>query len=333
MDNFVEFGIVFLLTFLLTPIWIRVAKIMDFMDHPGERKIHKHPMPRLGSLAIFFPIIIAFLVQGNLYSNRIFFICSFLLIVVGLLDEKGMIHPQIKLQLAMPFVAVALIASGSLIRIFPWVTANWVVSFFWFVGIIAAFNLIDGMDGLAIGISFIIAIFYSILGLKYNLQGIITFSIPMAAACLGFLPWNLPSARIFLGDSGAMLLGLMVAKMGIDTSLSFSDVSQSVGIPLGFTLLPIFDTTLVFVSRLLRGLPPHSTPGTDHSFHRLWLKGISYKRVVFIMYGIQIMSGLTGLWLATHHTFVNWFILAFYGVIMLLGILYFEKLYRKLLIA
>ena len=167
------------------------------------------------------------------------------------------------------------------------------LTFFWLVGISNAINLLDNMDGLAGGVSFIAACV-----LIYFLWGtpdpfLLVLALSLAGAILGFLVFNFPPARVFMGDSGSMFLGFSLAAIAVARKTQASNVFAVIGVPTLLFLLPILETTFVTITRILRGQSP-SQGGTDHTSHRLIAFGLTERQAVLVLYVIAIVSGVAG---------------------------------------
>ena len=326
-----SFATALLTSFGLTPLVCRLALYIGLVDNPGPRKIHKTPMPLLGGLAIYTAAVLAIIafVDGSA-RTQVFGILSgaTLLLLVGILDDRGFLHHQIKLLIAMPLAAVILIASG--VRITPFIgifgtLLSIFATLFWVVGITAAFSILDHMDGLCAGITAIASLFFFILAVHNGQVLVSTLAAAMLGASLGFLRWNFNPARIFMGDGGAMFLGFMMATLGI--KLRFPGLSQTTSwlIPILILGIPIFDTTLVTVSRARRGLIPFASPGKDHTAHRLANLGLGQKRAVMVLYMGGIFVGLVALLISR---LSSWYAYKVVGVIVagaLLAIVALER--------
>lgn len=261
-------------------------------------------MPLLGGLAIYTAAVLSIIAFVDGYARtQVFGILSgaTLLLVVGILDDRGLLHHQIKLLVAMPLAAIILIASGVRITL-PMGAFGTLLSIFatllWVVGITAAFSILDHMDGLCAGIAAIASFFFFILAVRNGQVLVSTLAAAMLGASLGFLRWNFNPARIFMGDGGAMFLGFMMATLGLKVRFPGLPQLMSWMIP-GFVLgVPIFDTALVIVSRTRRGLIPFASPGKDHTAHRLTLIGFSQRSAVFALYLYNLLSGGIALMIA-----------------------------------
>ena len=306
VSDLLAFSAAFVASSTLTPAARDLAFKVGLLDHPGPRKVHGTPMPLLGGLAVYLATVfaIAVFVQDAEWSQMLgIFVASTVALVVGTLDDRGMLHHQVKLMMAMPFAAVILIATDMHSEVFhrittvpvfgfPGVWLDFALSFVWFVGIIAAFSILDHMDGLCAGVAAVVAAFSMSFAAVGGQLLVGTLAAAILGASLGFLRFNAKPARIFLGDGGAMLLGLVSATLGI--KLRLPDLAPTVSwmIPVLILAVPIFDTTLVTVSRIRRGLVPFASPGKDHTAHRLVALGLSHRQAVTAMYAIGIAGGL-----------------------------------------
>ena len=294
------FVLTFAITFILTPLARRVAFRLKVLDHPNTRKIHHNPVPLLGSIAIYFGVLVGMVFsESNLFVHQevLIILCAgTMLLVVGILDDAGVLHPQIKLMVAMPCAAFILIFFNLHLKIFPIHLLNYFFTLFWVVGITAAYNLLDGMDGLSSGVCVIASFFYFLTGLIANDSFLVSISLPLMGACLAFLIYNFHPAKIFLGDSGAIFLGFMLAAMGLRVANNETlPLLTRWMIPILILLVPIFDTSLITISRIRRGLIPFLHPGKDHSHHRLYNLGFGQRKTVLLIYLSSIASGLISL--------------------------------------
>lgn len=294
-------------SFGMTPILRRVALYLGVVDYPAPRKLHLSPVPLLGSIAIFtgtlLATVLSIFMDGGVQAEVMAIVaCATLLILVGFLDERRVIHPQLKLFVAMPLCAVVLMAVGIRAGItdafLPGPIGKGVdgaVTLIWVVGITASFNILDHIDGLCAGIAAIASAFLLFLA---GLGGHVleaSLAAAVLGAALGFLRWNFNPAKIFMGDGGAMFLGFMVATLGL--KLDILDVPRSISwmVPVLILGVPIFDTTLVTISRLRRGLLPFASPGKDHTAHRLANLGLGQRGAVLALYGCGLLFGCVAL--------------------------------------
>ena len=277
-----------------TPVARYLAPRMGMIDRPEARKIHDRPVPRLGGAAILVATVVAALILGERYNFDQFgsiLVGATGISFMGLIDDRWGLHAFVKLggQIA---AALLLYASGINVSTFHHPAISLMVTVFWVVYITNAINLLDNMDGLAGGVTAIAAAHFALM-CSFSGQYLVgALSIALLGACIGFLRYNLNPANIFMGDSGSLFLGFMLAATGI--KLSFP---QNVGfvawmIPVLVMGVPIFDTALVVVSRLRRGLNPLTTPGRDHVSHRLVAAGLSRREAVLTIYVASFVAGM-----------------------------------------
>lgn len=205
------------------------------------------------------------------------------------------VHSQVKLFFGMPLSALILMAAGIQAHVVPWDWMNIVLTVLWVVGIICALNLLDGMDGLAAGVSAVAAFFFSVLAGMSGQYVVGMLAAATLGVSLGFLVYNCHPARIFMGDGGAMFLGCMMAVLGLKIRVSGIPAEVSWAAPVLILGVPIFDTTLVTVSRIRRGLVPFLSPGKDHLFHRLHYLGWHAWSVVLVLYALSALLGCIAL--------------------------------------
>ena len=322
----------FLITFLLTPIAKRVAFILNIFDYPNERKIHAAPMPKLGSIAVYAGFSLALYFSGifnSLYQREfaIIILAASMLLIIGVLDDAGFLHPQIKLMVAMPIAGLILLFFDLGLKVFPYTFLNYFFTLFWIVGITAAYNLLDGMDGLSTGICVIASLFFFVIGLIANDPFLIYIALPLIGACLAFLIYNFHPAKIFLGDSGAIFLGFMLAYMGLRVANNDSlPILTRWMLPILILLVPIFDTSLITISRLKRGLIPFLHPGKDHSHHRLLNLGLGQRKTVLLIYLFGFAGGFLSLCFSKLPPFPCYLIFALLLISLIALISFFEKL-------
>jgi UDP-GlcNAc:undecaprenyl-phosphate GlcNAc-1-phosphate transferase len=294
MDSYLPLIILsFLAAFIATPLIGRVAFRTGFVDEPKPHKMHVRPMPLLGGVAIYLALCVA-LFQVD-YSTELVPMAAVavgatLLMLVGLWDDRRGIAPLAKL-LAQVAAALLVTLAGVRVEITPWPAVNILISLFWFVGITNAINLMDNMDGLAAGTSAVSALFFMILAATANQGLVASLAAAVTGASLGFLYYNIAPAMIFMGDTGSLLLGFLLAVIGVKYSPSNLPLGSTWMVPIVVMGLPIFDTTLVTFSRLLKRRPV-SLGGTDHTSHRLARLGLGINRAVFSMY---LAAGLLGI--------------------------------------
>lgn len=307
-SDWIAFGVALVVSLGLTGPIRLLALHIGMVDVPGPRKVHVKPMPLLGGLAIYagFAIAIVVAVRSNARAEILAILAgATLLAITGILDDSGRLHHQIKLFVSMPIAACILIVSGVHAQIFSQLFAGNIgaaldiaVTIFWVVGITAAFSILDHMDGLCAGVAAVAAAFFTIAaGLSGQLL-VRTLAAASFGAALGFLKWNFAPARIFMGDGGAMLLGFLMATLGLKLRPASSHSPADWILPILILGVPVFDTALVIVSRSRRGFLPFASPGKDHTAHRLSNLGLGQKRAVLLIYVLGCAFGGLGLLVA-----------------------------------
>lgn len=311
------FLIPFALSSVFTPLIRFVALRNGIVSYPRADRWHKHPTALLGGISIYAATVISAFVMGVFNKDMLgLFIGATFLFIVGLLDDKFHIKPYTKLFLQIIAASIAIFFGSTIglpvnkLLIIP-------LTLIWIVGVTNSFNLLDNIDGLATGIAAIssLMIFFSSLVFANNTLG--TFSLVLAGAALGFLPYNLNPAKIFMGDSGSMFLGYSLAVISISgTARHISHLFATMLIPVFILSVPIFDTVFVMIMRKLRGKKIFEG-GTDHTSHRLVALGLSPKKTVFLLYAISIAFGL----IALSYSRLNIFtisVIAFLAIVILL---------------
>jgi UDP-GlcNAc:undecaprenyl-phosphate GlcNAc-1-phosphate transferase len=276
-----------------------------FVDHPGPRKVHLKPIPLLGGIAIYLGFILAIIVtlHGAPREQVVSIVAGATLVVaVGFLDDRGLLHHQVKLFVGMPVAALMLVASGIRAQLFSQFipgAAGMVLdacfTVFWVVGITAAFSILDHMDGLCAGIAAVAAAFFTIAAVLNGQTMVRTLGAAAFGAALGFLRWNFNPAKIFMGDGGAMFLGFLMATLGLKIRPEGAHFPVSWLVPVLILGVPIFDTSLVSISRARRGLLPFTSPGKDHTAHRLSNLGLGHRGAVLILYCLASLYGALAL--------------------------------------
>lgn len=288
---------VFLVALTVTALgipWVRRAALAwGFVDIPAARKAHLAATPLLGGIAILIGAVAAvFVVYRGRPADTVLgvMLATTVVALVGLWDDYRPLPAWAKLGGQMAGVTI-LILFGIQVQLPIAAPLNILLTFLWILGITNAINFLDNMDGLSAGISAVIAGFILFLGLVNDQFLVAALSAALLGACLGFLRYNFPPAQIFMGDVGSLFLGFLLAVLGLQ--LRFPDNSAFVTwmVPVFLFGLPIFDMSLVVVSRLRRGLSP-ATAGKDHISHRLVKLGFNPRESVLILY---LVSGILGM--------------------------------------
>jgi UDP-GlcNAc:undecaprenyl-phosphate/decaprenyl-phosphate GlcNAc-1-phosphate transferase len=285
------------LTVPVRALAIRVGMV----DAPGPRKVHLTPIPLLGGLAIYAAIMLAILIvfDGPARAQSFGIVTGATLVAaVGFMDDRGWLHHQVKLFIAMPLAAIILLASGVRANVFEtlvggstgfWLDATLTVVFV--VGITASFSILDHMDGLCAGVAAMASIFFAMLAYLNGQTVVTTLAAATLGAAAGFLRWNFKPAKIFMGDGGAMLLGFLMATLALKLRLQHATDLAGWLAPVLVLGATIFDTTLVTISRSRRRLLPFTTPGKDHVAHRLSNLGLGQRGAVLTIYLVGAICG------------------------------------------
>jgi UDP-GlcNAc:undecaprenyl-phosphate/decaprenyl-phosphate GlcNAc-1-phosphate transferase len=278
-----------------------LALRVGMVDLPGPRKVHVQPIPLLGGLAIYGGVLLGVysLFQGEARAQIAGILAGATLIAaVGILDDRGWLHHQVKLFVGMPVAAGILLLSGIHAQVFSVLVGGRLgnaldaaLSVVWVVGITASFSILDHMDGLCAGIAAMASIFFAILAYLNGQTLVSVLAAAVLGAAAGFLRWNFKPAKIFMGDGGAMFLGFLMATLGLKLRLDHTNHFGSWLAPVLVLGATIFDTTLVTISRSRRGLVPFATPGKDHAAHRLANLQLGQRGAVLVMYLIGAISG------------------------------------------
>jgi len=310
-----------------TPLARRFATRLGVMAQPSTRKIHTRPIPLLGGAAIYLAFVVAVLLFGDRY--RIWQAVGILLAATlvsffGLWDDRKALHPLVKLA-GQLMAALILIGSGIRVGFLHHSLLNLLVTILWVVGITNGMNLLDNMDGLAGGAGAIGSAFFLLLAAMNGQYLVGGLSAALLGACLGFLIYNFNPASIFMGDEGSLFLGFVLAAAGIKLRFPGRPDVVTWMVPVLVLGLAIFDTTLVVVSRLRRGVNPITNPGKDHVSHRLVSLGLTQREAVMALYLVCGALGVLAIFI-TQATVVEAYTVA--GLVMLVGLAAIWKLER-----
>ena len=305
----VIFCVGFIITFVLTPVVRRVAVKLGIVDLPDDRRIHEKPTPRCGGIAVFLGFhaacAVIFLIPWMPFHGYLnihwwwrFLLVSSLLLAVGLVDDVKGIKPVAKLSgqlVAAVLLFVFDMRFGKILGFDIPLPLDLAATILWVLAITNAFNLIDGIDGLAAGLALIGALGIAGGLLFRYLPGDVLVCLGFMGACLAFLRYNFHPSSIFLGDSGSMFLGFTLAAIALSTG-SKGTAMASIGVPLLAVGIPIFDTMLAIWRRSVRGLfrKPGKNPtqavmqaDKEHLHHRLIKSGLSQRAVATWLYAIS----------------------------------------------
>jgi len=306
------FLVAFLIAFLLTPVVKKLAIKVKAIDIPNEkRRVHDHPIPRMGGLAIVIGFTIATLLYVALTYNTTssildkqligLFLGIIVIEIVGVFDDIYQLKAWHKLFFQIVAASIVVIC-GIRIEGFtnPFVENGYIdlgifsvpITMIWIIGITNAINFIDGLDGLAAGIASISSLSLLFISIMLgNIESVI-LTAALAGATLGFLPFNFNPAKIFMGDSGSTFLGFTLGTVAIMGMIKSYTVIAVIA-PLIVLGLPIFDTTFAIIRRLLKGQSPMCAD-RGHLHHRLVDAGLTQKQTVLILYAVSAALGIIG---------------------------------------
>jgi len=283
-----------LLTILITPISINLAHHLHLVDDPNSapHKIHESPVPRAGGISIAIVVFALTWVSGKLgiTETRAILSASVFILLFGFVDDvRGLSAPW---KLTGQFLAtILLIVQGVQIRMLgSHIVLNIGLTFLWIVGITNAFNFVDSMDGLALGLAAIASTFFLFVTIDAAQLHLTFLSVILLGCCIGLFYFNTTPAKTFLGDSGVQFFGFMLATLALAYTPPGLPQPSSWFVPILLLGVPIFDTTLVVISRLQRGDPVYKA-GQDHFYHRLVQLGMSSAQAVTIMHVIALLIG------------------------------------------
>jgi UDP-GlcNAc:undecaprenyl-phosphate GlcNAc-1-phosphate transferase len=285
---------------LVVPVRALALRV-GMVDLPGPRKVHLTPIPLLGGLAMYGAVMIAviFAFDGPARAQIEGILAGASLVAaIGILDDRGLLHHQVKLFIGMPLAALILLLTGIQAQVFTVLIGGRTGSILdilltvaWVVGITASFSILDHMDGLCAGVAAVASVSFALIAYLNGQTLVTTLAAAVLGAATGFLRWNFKPAKIFMGDGGAMFLGFLMATLGLKLRLERTDHLAGWLVPLLILGVTIFDTTLVTISRSRRGLLPFATPGKDHAAHRLSNLGLGHRGSVLSLYLLGAFSG------------------------------------------
>ncbi|SES10603.1 UDP-GlcNAc:undecaprenyl-phosphate GlcNAc-1-phosphate transferase [Gracilibacillus ureilyticus] len=293
--GFLALAVTFLVAVVITPLVIKLAIRIGAVDQPNERKVHTKVMPRLGGLAIVFSFFLGFLIfTPNGEQAWPIIVGGLIITIVGFLDDLFQLPAKVKL-LGQVMAAVVTVAGGIQMdfimvpfgdRIeFGYLTIP--ITIIWIIGITNAVNLIDGLDGLAAGVSSIVLATISGMALMMGNTFVAFVAFLLLGSTLGFLVYNFNPAKIFMGDTGSLFLGYMISVlsiMGLFKNVTFF----SIMVPIIVLGVPILDTMLAIIRRAIQR-KPLMAPDKYHLHHCLIRLGFSHKETVIFIYALSCL--------------------------------------------
>jgi len=314
------FVLALILSLYLTPVMGKAALQFGIVDRPdGKLKKHKRPMPYLGGIAIYLSFLLALAFSKFEFNQEVLglLLAGTIVLLLGLIDDLGFLKTWAKLAGQLIAVLV-LVKSGIFIKlVFLPTYVSIPLTFLWLVAMINAFNIIDVMDGLSAGVAFFATIAFFIVALLNGRTIIAMVAITLAGSLLGFMKYNFAPARIYMGDTGSMFLGLMLGALAMIGSYTEKDVLGFFA-PAVILGIPIFDTCQVIVARWRKGLPFYQG-SPDHYALLLRSAGLSVKGVILLSYAAAVILGGLGILMMSLSSPSQVLIVS--GLLVLVGIL------------
>jgi UDP-GlcNAc:undecaprenyl-phosphate GlcNAc-1-phosphate transferase len=330
----VSLFVTMLISAVITPFVRRLAFVLGAVDKPNARRVNKKPMPTMGGLAIFLAFSFATFVllrpQFNTHMLFSLFLAEAIIIITGMIDDIKELSPKQKLAglliaaLVVYFLAGVRMTSiniGSFNFNLGWLSLP--VTILWILGITNAVNLIDGLDGLATGVSIIALSTMGIIGfffLTVSEVGTPIMIFTLVAALLGFLPHNFHPARIFLGDTGSLFIGFMLSVLSLQGLKNVTFITLI--IPVIILGVPITDTLFAIIRRKLSHVPIMQAD-KHHLHHRLMQMGLSHRQTVMVIYGIALIFAMIALLYPLSSTWGN--------ILMTIGVIFGLELFVELI--
>ena len=302
------------LSLLLTPI-VKVFSVkIGAVDVPKDgRRMHDHPIPRLGGLAIFLAFMVSVLIFVPLdTAKKGMLLGAVIIVILGIFDDIHALSAKLKflVQLVAALIAtlmgnrIEVLTNPNIFSDNPIWELGWLsipVTVIWIVAITNAVNLIDGLDGLACGVSTISSLTMLVIALLVSNMNVATVMAALVGACIGFLPYNFNPAKIFMGDTGATFLGFIMATMSVQGMFKMYNLISFV-VPFLILGLPIFDVCFAVIRRVSKGQSPMQ-PDRSHVHHKLIDMGLSQKQAVGTLYMVTAILGLSAVILIASNAF------------------------------
>ncbi len=332
------FFLAWLVTWRLMPIVRKFALQVGWADQPNARRLNREPLPNAGGLAIYAGAIAAIVLATLLRPIELHSVLAqvltillggSILVLVGFIDDQFSLPASFRLLIQI-LTALLLFANGISFQltfgtpIDPFLSM--LLTVFWVVGITNAINLMDGMDGLVGGVSFITSISLLAVSAQFPNRAAATLILAaLSGAALGFLRHNFHPSRIIMGDAGAYFFGYVLAATSILGELQTTTVVTLVP-PVLFLLLPVLDTSQVFIRRLMAGKNPLTTPGKDHLHHRLLAWGLSQRRAAFALWFVTWIFNLLAM--RIRGVSISVILATTASILMLLGFAIWQRMHK-----
>lgn len=314
---------------LATPLARRAALRSGFIAIPRSRDSHSKPIPLLGGAAIYAAFVATLLLFSDLAHIRELIgilLGATIVSLFGLADDRWGMKALIKLG-GQIMAAIVLLLGGTQVQLFTEPILNWVVTLLWVVVITNAINFLDNMDGLSSGVAIIAAAFFLLLAAMNQPRQVLVGAMAAAliGACIGFLRYNFNPASIFMGDTGSLFIGFILAALAIKLRFLNNIPLVTWLVPVCVLGLPLFDLALVTVARIRRGENPFTTAGKDHLSHRLHALGMTKREAVLTCYLLAGASGLVGVYITQARPSEAYLVFASLLTVAIGGIIWFER--------
>lgn len=283
----------------LTPVSRQIAMRIGVVDKPNQRKLHKDHKPLMGGLAIYAAFALALILFSPAVAPQ--YLVQFVAVLlgaafvatVGLLDDRYNLGIRIRL-IATGLAGLGVSLTGITLQVSGLPLLDIPLTVFWIMAITNAVNFLDNMDGLSAGLSAIAALFFLLIALTQSLTLVSLLAAALLGSAVGFLIYNFAPSSTFMGDMGALMLGFVLAVLGVKIDLVLPPLSATWAVPLLVLALPAFDINLVIFTRLSEGRSPGEA-GKDHTSHRLLALGLSQRQTLFVLYSACALFGGAGL--------------------------------------
>lgn len=290
-----------IITWIITPLVKKISLKLDATDKPNVRKVHTEPIPTLGGLAIYFSFLIGLLILQPTSEYHVSIVCgATIILILGVCDDLYNLSPKVKFSFQLLAALLVVFWGGLQVEFInlpfggqvEFGLLSSIVTILWIVGITNAINLIDGLDGLAAGVSSIALLTIAGMAVIMGNVYVATVALILFFSTLGFLRYNFYPAKIFMGDTGALFLGYMISVLAL---LGFKNVTIiSFIIPIFILGVPISDTIIAMVRRYINK-QPISSPDSSHLHHRLVKFGFTHKQTVLFIYALSGMFSLAAI--------------------------------------
>lgn len=302
--SFASFIVALFVVYALTPVVRRIALRHNVVDRPNQRKIHHDPVPYLGGIAIYLGFLIALLVFHPLDSRLAVLLGGgTLILLLGVADDLWDLPAKVKFAgqvlIALLVTALGLRVQGLTNPFGGYLDLGWwsyPLTVLWFVSLTNVVNLVDGLDGLAAGISSIAAGALFVVAMEKGQSLVALVTLTLSGAAAGFLPHNFNPAKIFMGDAGAMFLGFTLAGISVQGALKGA-TAMALVIPVVALGLPVFDTACAIIRRVQNGQPIYGAD-REHFHHRLLALGLSPRQAVVVLYLLSLALGSVAIFIS-----------------------------------